>query len=53
MHSTKLLTESDVSITDVCFKCGFSSFSHFNKLFKEFTGKSTLKYRTDIKNLIQ
>ncbi len=53
VHSTKLLTESDVSITDVCFECGFNSFSHFNKLFKEFTGKSALKYRNEIKSIIQ
>ncbi len=53
VHATKLLTESDHSITDVCFECGFNNFSHFNKLFKEFTGKSASKYRNEIKNLIQ
>lgn len=53
VHATKLLTESDVSITDVCFECGFNNFSHFNKLFKEFTGKSASKYRNETKNLIQ
>ena len=53
VHATKLLTETDVSITDVCFECGFNNFSHFNKLFKEFTGKSASKYRNETKNLIQ
>lgn len=37
VHATKLLTENQMSITDVCYECGFNNFSHFNKLFKEFT----------------
>tara|TARA_B100000795_G_scaffold209744_1_gene163312 strand:- start:4360 stop:5232 length:873 start_codon:yes stop_codon:yes gene_type:complete len=53
VHATKLLAESNMSITDVSFECGFNNFSHFNKLFKIFTGKSALKYRSEMKNLIQ
>ncbi len=52
VHATKLLTESSISIADVSFECGFNNFSHFNKLFKEFTGKSASKYRNEVKNLI-
>ena len=53
VHATKLLSESQTSITDICFECGFNNFSHFNKLFKEFTGKSASKYRNEMMNLIQ
>ena len=53
VHATKLLSESDKSITDVCFDCGFNNFSHFNKLFKEFTGKTALQYRKEMKRMIQ
>jgi len=53
VHATKLLSESKMSITDICFECGFNNFSHFNKLFKEFTGKSASKYRNEMMNLIQ
>lgn len=53
VHATKLLSESTMSIADVSFECGFNNFSHFNKLFKEFTGKSASKYRGEMKNLIQ
>ena len=53
VHATKLLSESQSSITDICFECGFNNFSHFNKLFKEFTGKSASKYRSEMMNLIQ
>ena len=53
VHATKLLSESQSSITDICFECGFNNFSHFNKLFKEFTGKSASKYRSEMISLIQ
>ena len=53
VHATKLLSESQMSITDVCFECGFNNFSHFNKLFKEITGKNASKYRSEIKLMVQ
>ncbi len=53
VHATKLLTESQSSITDIAFECGFNNFSHFNKLFKEVTGKSASKYRNEVKKIIQ
>ena len=53
VHATKLLAESTMSITDISFECGFNNFSHFNKLFKEFTGKSASIYRSEMKDLIQ
>lgn len=53
VHATKLLSETAESITDICFKCGFNNFSHFNKIFKEITGKSALKYRTEMKHIVQ
>jgi len=52
VHATKLLAENPTSITDICFESGFNNFSHFNKLFKKFTGKSPLKYRNEMKNLV-
>ncbi|TXD83838.1 helix-turn-helix transcriptional regulator [Subsaximicrobium wynnwilliamsii] len=51
VHATKLLSESEMSIADVAFECGFNNFSHFNKLFKEMTGKSASKYRKGLTNL--
>ena len=53
VHATKLLAESTMNITDISFECGFNNFSHFNKLFKEFTGKSASVYRSELKSLIQ
>jgi AraC-like DNA-binding protein len=53
VHATKLLNESQMSIADVCFECGFNNFSHFNKQFNELTGKSASNYRKEIKLIIQ
>ncbi|WP_411766039.1 AraC family transcriptional regulator [Winogradskyella sp. A3E31] len=52
VHATKLLSESQMNITDICFECGFNNFSHFNKIFKEITGKSASKYRKELKKSI-
>jgi AraC-like DNA-binding protein len=54
VHATKLLNEeSEMSIADVCFECGFNNFSHFNKVFNDITGKSASNYRKEIKRIIQ
>jgi len=53
VHATKLLTETQSSVTDICFECGFNNFSHFNKQFKKITGKNALNYRNEIKIIIQ
>ncbi|WBL23768.1 MULTISPECIES: AraC family transcriptional regulator [unclassified Zunongwangia] len=48
-HAAKLLHEEQMSITDICFECGFNNFSHFNKQFKKFTGKSPSIYRNELR----
>ena len=53
VHASKLLAETSMTITEVAFESGFNNFSHFNKRFKEFTGKSPSEYRKAFKNVIQ
>ena len=53
VHATKLLSESQMSIADISFECGFNNFSHFNKVFNEITGKSASKYRGELKLMLQ
>jgi len=53
VHATKLLSESQSSVTDICYECGFNNFSHFNKQFKEFTGQSASNYRKEKKLIFQ
>lgn len=52
VHASKLLAETSQSITDVSFESGFNNFSHFNKMFKEFTGKSPSAYRGEFKKIV-
>ena len=52
VHATKLLTEETTSISEICLECGFNNFSHFNKAFKLFTGKSPSSYRNEVIKLI-
>lgn len=44
-HACKLLAETDMSITDICFESGFNNFSHFNNYFRRVTAKSPSEYR--------
>ncbi|GLB49640.1 AraC family transcriptional regulator [Neptunitalea sp. Y10] len=52
VHASKLLAEKPMSIAEVSFESGFNNFSHFNKSFKSFTGKSASQYRQEIKKVI-
>lgn len=52
VHASKLLAETAASITDVCFESGFNNFSHFNKQFREYSGKSPSEYRKEMKQII-
>jgi AraC-like DNA-binding protein len=52
VHASKLLAEKPISIANISYESGFNNFSHFNKLFKEFTGKSASQYRKELKSII-
>jgi len=49
VHACKLLAEKPISISEVSYESGFNNFSHFNKSFKEVTGKSASQYRTALR----
>lgn len=50
VHACKLLAEKPMPISEICFESGFNNFSHFNKSFKEITGKSASQYRAELKS---
>jgi len=52
VHASKLLAETDIPVTEVCYECGFNNFSHFNKQFKKFTGKSASAYRKEQRSIM-
>ncbi|HEY0299219.1 MAG TPA: AraC family transcriptional regulator [Arachidicoccus sp.] len=49
VHAAKLLHESNLGVSDICYECGFNNYSHFTKKFKEFAGKTPLHYRNELK----
>lgn len=52
VHASKLLSEKQVSISEVCYESGFSNYSHFVSHFKRFTGKSPSAYRKEIQSIL-
>lgn len=53
VHASKLLAEKQISITEVCDESGFNNLGHFNKSFKEFTGKSAYQYRQELRSFLK
>lgn len=53
LHASKLLAEKPIGIAEVSFESGFNNFSHFNKSFKDFTGKSAYQFRQDLKTMLE
>lgn len=51
VHASKLLSENELSVTEICFESGFNNFSHFNKSFKAFTGMNPSEYRNQLKTV--
>lgn len=47
-HACKLLQESDLSVHQVGYHCGYESMSNFNKQFKELFATTPLKYRQSL-----
>ncbi|MEJ9217836.1 helix-turn-helix domain-containing protein [Paenibacillus glucanolyticus] len=41
----RLLTEPELTITDVCFKVGFNELSYFCRIFKKYTGTTPAYYK--------
>lgn len=44
-HACKLLAETNKSIADICYECGYNNFSNFNRHFKNITQKTPLEHR--------
>lgn len=44
-HASKLLTESDYNVSEICYRSGFRNLSNFNRQFKEYYDCSPLQYK--------
>lgn len=47
-YAAKLLRSSSLSVTEICFDCGFTSFSHFSRSFREMYETSPGEYRNTV-----
>ena len=48
-QATEMLQTSRMSIAQIADRCGFSSITHFNRLFKRYTGKTPMVIRNATK----
>ena len=46
-RAQQLLEKSEMSVIEICEKCGFNNLSNFNKAFKKITGKTPSEYRKE------
>lgn len=44
--ATRSLIESNISITKICFDCGFNNISNFNRIFKKYQNCTPSEFRT-------
>lgn len=44
-YSCKLLMETELNVSEVCYQSGYNSLSRFNKCFKKITKRTPLNYR--------
>ena len=50
-HACKMLTESDESVSHICYSCGFDTLSNFNKQFREITMRKPTQYRREFMSI--
>lgn len=48
-HARELLIQTDKSVNDIAFLCGFKSSSHFGYVFKTHSGESPVQYKLSMK----
>lgn len=46
-YATRLLIETDYSIGEICFKCGFNNIANFNRVFKKTKNNTPSMYREE------
>lgn len=44
-YATRLLIESNKTVTEICFECGFNNISNFNRIFKKSQGCTPSEFR--------
>ena len=50
-HACEMLTDTDESVAQICYDCGFNTLSNFNKQFKEIISKKPSEYKREFMNI--
>jgi len=50
-HACKLLTETENTIEQICYECGFNTLSNFNRKFREIMLKKPSQYKKEFMSL--
>lgn len=50
-HACELLTETDMSVAEICYECGFNTLSNFNKQFKDIMRQRPTVYKREFLNV--
>jgi AraC-like DNA-binding protein len=45
-HAARSLIDSTMSVSEICYQCGFNNLSNFNRLFKQKKGYSPTEFRS-------
>ncbi len=51
-HACRLLTHSNLTISQIAYEVGFNNLSHFNKRFKSVTKQTPTEYKKNIKSIV-
>ncbi len=50
-YASRLLVDSTMSVSEICYSCGFNNVSNFNRLFKKKKGASPKDFRDNYKKV--
>jgi len=50
-HAARLLANTELTVAEICYSCGFSSYSHFMRTFKSNFGQTPISFRNTYKQI--
>lgn len=50
-HASKFLLETDLSIGEIAYKCGFNNLANFNRMFKKLKNNTPSEFRTEFNGI--
>ena len=48
-HASRKLIDTDQTVAEICYDCGFNTLSNFNRLFRKYKGCSPTEFRASFK----